>query len=217
VPIAGGHSIYDKEIKYGLSVTGIADTEKVHLNNTPREGDKLILTKPLGVGIVLAAERAGMDSAGSIDDVTRSMERLNKYAALNMTDYDIGACTDITGFGLLGHLAEMTAGKFSVELYTEDIPYFSAARSYAEDFLLTAAGQQNRNYVADRADLNDVPFWLQEILFDPQTSGGLLLSVKADEADVLVKKIRLGDTKAAIIGSVKKRRDKSDKEIVFNI
>jgi selenide,water dikinase len=212
VPIAGGHSIYDKEIKYGLSVTGIADTEKIHLNNTPREGDKLILTKPLGVGIVLAADRAGMDSLKAVDDVIRSMVRLNKYTDLCMSGHDIGACTDITGFGLLGHLVEMTAGKFSAELFTEDIPYFAAARSYADEYLLTAAGQRNRNHVADKVELSNVPFWLQELLFDPQTSGGLLLTIRADEADELVKKIRAGDANAAIIGTVKKR---INKEIVF--
>ena len=203
VPIAGGHSIYDKEIKYGLSVTGVADTDKIYRNNTPRVGDKLILTKPLGVGIVLAAERAGMASAGSVDEVIRSMERLNKSAAKCMSEYDVSACTDITGFGLLGHLLEMTANRVSVELYYDSIPYFESARMYAEEFLLTAAGQRNRNFVRDRIDISNLPFWLQELVFDPQTSGGLLIAVKSEQAEKLLGEILVNNPQAAIIGTIR--------------
>ena len=205
VSIAGCHSIYDKEIKYGLSVTGIADSDRIYRNNTPRVGDKIILTKPLGVGIVLAAERAGLASKSSADEVIGSMERLNKYAALAMSGYDIGACTDVTGFGLLVHLFEMTAGRVSVELYCDNIPYFKSARSYAEDYLLTAAGQRNRNFAAGKVDVSDLSFWLQELLFDPQTSGGLLIAVSAEQADELLARICNNDSHAAIIGCVKER------------
>ena len=203
VSIAGGHSIYDKEIKYGLSVTGVAGSDKIFRNNTPRIGDKVILTKPLGVGIILAAERAGLAGKSSVDEVTGSMEKLNKYAAEAMLGFDISACTDVTGFGLLVHLLEMTAGQVSVELFTDEIPFFESARGFAEEFLVTAAGQRNRNSAQDKVDVTGLSFWLQELLFDPQTSGGLLFAVRAEQADELLARIRESDSKAAIIGCVR--------------
>ena len=212
VAIAGGHSIYDRQVKYGLSVTGIAPTDMIFRNNTPRVGDKLILTKPLGVGIILAAERAKHADKDSLDEAIGSMERLNKYAAQCLSGYDVSACTDITGFGLLVHLLEMSAGLVSVELFSDNIPFFKSARLFAEEFLLTAGGQRNRSFVADRVDVNGIPFWLQEIVFDPQTSGGLLVAVNSEHADLLLEDIRVNDPRAAIIGSVIER---GNNEICF--
>jgi len=212
VSVAGGHSIYDKEIKYGLCVTGIAETDGIYRNNTPRKSDKLILTKPLGTGIILAAQRAGAARQTEVAEAVSGMERLNKYAAEKLARYDIGACTDVTGFGLLIHLLEMTAENVTAEVYCADLPFFPAAREYAEEYLLTAAGQRNRNFAGSRADTDGLPFWMQELLFDPQTSGGLLIAVDPGQAEALLEDIRRDDPLAAIIGCIGRRREK---EIIF--
>lgn len=210
--LGGGHSIYDKEPKYGLAVTGLVDNDKVIRNDTLRTGDKLILTKPLGVGIIMAAARADCASPEAQAKAVASMERLNRYAAEKMAGRDISACTDITGFGLLAHLDEMTAGRVSIKVYADALPVIPEAVDYANDFLLTAAGQRNRNHLGERVDVDALPFATQELLFDPQTSGGLLIAVAADEADALVAAIQQDDPAAAIIGEVV---PKAGKETIF--
>jgi len=207
VPLAGGHSIYDKEIKYGLAVTGVAETDRIYRNNTPRPGDMLILTKPLGVGIIMAAHRAGEASAQAVGEAVASMERLNKYACEKLSAFDISACTDVTGFGFIVHLLEMTAGKVSAEIFTGELPGISFARDYAKEFLLTAAGQRNRVFAGSRADTGRLPFWMQEILFDPQTSGGLLIAVSAPQAETLLGLIRADDPRAAVVGEFGRLKD----------
>lgn len=201
--IAGGHSIYDKEPKYGLAVTGVAPNGSFIRNDKPSVGHKLILTKPLGVGIVMAASRGGMADEASVAAAISSMERLNMTASEKMmSGYDVSACTDITGFGLLAHILEMTADRVSVRLSIDNLPIIPQARSYADEYLLTAAGQRNRNHVRDRVNVDKLPFALQELLFDPQTSGGLLISVARDEAESLLFAIRGGDPFASIVGEV---------------
>lgn len=200
--LSGGHSIYDKEPKYGLAVTGLIDMDKIIRNNTPRVTDKLILTKPLGVGIIMAALRGGVARASDVKKATDSMERLNKYAAEKMAGHDISACTDITGFGLLAHTIEMASDTVSVVLHPDNLPYFKEAHAYAEEFLLTAAGQRNRNHVGDKANTEPVPFAIQELLFDPQTSGGLLIAVHKDTAQDLLAAIQADDPAARIIGEI---------------
>ena len=210
--LAGGHSIYDKEIKYGLCVTGIADLNRFYRNDTPRIGDKLILTKPLGVGIITAAERDGAADVADVKEVVASMERLNKYAAEKLVSFDIGACTDITGFGLIVHTLEMTAGNAAAEIYCDGIPYFGNVKHYIDEDYLTGGGQRNRDFAGKRADTSALPFWTQELLFDPQTSGGLLIAVNHEQADELISEIRRDDPCAAIIGCV---RPYEGSEIVF--
>lgn len=207
--LSGGHSIYDKEPKYGLAVTGIADTDKIIRNNTPRVSDKLILTKPLGVGIIMAAHRGKMAATEAVQKATDSMERLNKYAAEKMTGYSVHACTDVTGFGLLAHALEMAGDNVSVLLYPEELPYFEEAYAYAGEFLITAAGQRNRNHMAGRTNVETLPFAVQELLFDPQTSGGLLISVAPREAEELLADIRMDDPRAKIIGEIVKKEKES--------
>lgn len=213
VPLAGGHSIYDHEIKYGLSVTGQAHPNQLLRNNAPKAGDCLILTKPLGVGIVLAAARAQMATQEHISAATASMERLNRYAAEIAANFEIHACTDITGFGLLGHLCEMLGEEHGACLDCNALPLLPGALQYAEEYCLTAAGQRNRQHIesllSEKA-LQGVTFPIQELLFDPQTSGGLLLSVKGDEAAVLLEKLRQTEPNAAIIGRVLERNSKDD-------
>ena len=210
--VAGGHSIYGTEIKYGLSVTGVADTDRIYRNNTPRSGDKLILTKPLGVGIIMLAERSGEADKTAVEEATASMERLNKYAAEKLAQFDIGACTDVTGFGLIVHALEMTAGNMSAEIYCDSLPYFSSAKAYAEDEWITGGGQRNRKFAGNRVDVSALPLWIQELMFDPKTSGGLLIAVNPEQADDLLRAIQQDDPRAMIIGGIKPR---GSDEIVF--
>ena len=203
--LCGGHSIYDKEIKYGLAVTGKVHPGKILRNNTCETGDKLILTKPLGVGIVMAANRGKAASIEAVEQAVYSMERLNKYAAEKMVGRKVHACTDITGFGLLAHSLEMAGTTHTICLSTGEIPYIKAAYEYAAEYLLTAAGQRNRNHMKNMADITNVEFPMQELLFDPQTSGGLLLSVAKEDADHLLEQIKEVEPEAAIIGRVENR------------
>jgi len=228
--LCGGHSIYDKEPKYGLAVTGVVDNGKILRNNTPELGHKLILTKPLGTGLIMAALRGGIADAGDDDDAgagadadadaggggyvggdaggdvggvaaaVRSMERLNRYAAEKASGYRVSACTDITGFGFLGHTIEMVADRASMVIYKDEVPYFEEAYRYAGEYLMTAAGQRNRNHLSSKVDVSGLPFALQELLFDPQTSGGLLLCVAPEHAGDLLAAIKDGDPAATIIG-----------------
>ena len=205
--LAGGHSIYDKEPKYGLAVTGIVENNKLLRNNTPNPGDSLILTKPLGTGLILAALRGGAADENAVADAVASMERLNKYAAEKFTNFDISACTDITGFGLLAHALEMASDKVSILLFPQNIPYFPQAYGYAEEFLITAAGQRNRNHLDGKANVDTLPFPLQELIFDPQTSGGLLLSLASNQAETLLSQIQKDDPAANIIGKIVDRKN----------
>ena len=208
--LAGGHSIYDKEPKYGMAVTGVVENDKILRNNTPVTGYKLILTKPLGVGIIMAANREGDASAEATEKAVASMERLNKYAAEKMPGFGISACTDVTGFGLLAHCLEMAADKASIALYPDEIPYFEEAYRYAGDGYVTGGGQRNRAHLADRADLSRLTAALQELLFDPQTSGGLLICADPVHTADLLAAIKAGDPGARVIGEIVKR----EKEVI---
>jgi selenide,water dikinase len=207
--LCGGHSIYDKEPKYGLSVTGKVNPKKILRNNSCKPCDKLILTKPLGVGIIMAAARVEMASEEAVEKAVYSMERLNKYAAEKMKDYSVHACTDITGFGLLAHLSEMADKNYTIELEVKALPYFQEAYEYAGEYLLTAAGQRNRNHMKGLADVDALDFPVQELLFDPQTSGGLVISVAAEDAEQLLEAIRQVEPAAAIIGEVLERGEEA--------
>jgi len=203
--LGGGHSIYDREPKYGLAVTGIALTRHIVRNNTPLPGHKVILTKPLGVGIIMAANRGGAASPDAVQEAVSTMERLNKRASEHAEDFSISACTDVTGFGLLAHALEMLSGGACMRIFPDSLPILPEAAGYAAEYLLTAAGQRNRNYVGTNADLAALSFATQEILCDPQTSGGLLMAADPDEADALLASIREDDPMAAIIGEITER------------
>ncbi|AYA99016.1 selenide, water dikinase SelD [Lachnoanaerobaculum umeaense] len=205
--LAGGHSIDDVDVKYGLSVTGIVNPGKIYSNNTGRTKDKLILTKKLGVGIICTAARIGETDEKTLNEAIDSMKTLNKYACEISKKYDIHACTDITGFGFLGHLLEMMDDNKSCEIFANQIPVFEEAKSLADEFLITAGGQRNRNHVGDNVEFNDISFAMEEILFDPQTSGGLLLAVSFDEAESLLEELRCAGLPAAIVGEIKEREN----------
>lgn len=207
-PIAGGHSIYDHEVKYGLSVTGIVPTARILRNDTPRPGDRLILTKKLGTGIILAARRAGMAEAAAYQEALEIMQRLNRDAARAMREVDVSAATDVTGFGLLGHAREMAGERATLLLDPERLPLQPMALPYAREYLTTAAGQRNRNHLAGAVDVSALPLAMQEILLDPQTSGGLLMAVARDQAQGLLERIQQTDPDARIIGAVQNRGDR---------
>ncbi|HHY25292.1 MAG TPA: selenide, water dikinase SelD [Desulfitobacterium dehalogenans] len=204
--LCGGHSIYDREPKYGLAVTGWLNPQKIWKNNTPKPGDRLILTKPLGVGIVMAALRGEMAEAEAVEAALASMQRLNKYAAEKARDFPIHACTDITGFGLLAHAREMAGESATIVLYPSELPFITQAYTYAKEYLLTAAGQRNRNFMVGAVEFGDTSFPLQELMLDPQTSGGLLLSVPGDCAQEVLRAIQEIEPKAALIGEVVTRQ-----------
>ncbi|SHI10939.1 selenide, water dikinase SelD [Clostridium intestinale] len=205
--VSGGHSINDPEPKYGLSVTGVVHPSKILPNNNCKIGDKLILTKPLGVGIITTAHRVGEASEEAYNKAIKSMETLNKYAADKMKKYKVNACTDVTGFGFLGHLNEMIKDEYSIKINGNTIPYIKEAYDYAKEFLITAGGQRNRRHLKDKVLFKDIEFPLEEILFDPQTSGGLLISLSSDEADDLLKELQELDLKSEIVGEVIEKQD----------
>lgn len=212
--LAGGHSINDSDVKYGLSVTGVVHPDRIYPNNGGKTGDKLILTKKLGVGIICTANRVQEASAEAMEAAIASMTTLNKYAAMICRNYDIHACTDVTGFSFLGHLHEMMDGALSCHINGNQVPVFPEALDYADEFLLTAAGQRNRNHVQDYVKFENVPFAMEEVLYDPQTSGGLLVAVDATQAEALEQELREAGLPATIVGEI---TEKSDVEITVTM
>ena len=204
---AGGHSIADSDVKYGLSVMGIVHPDHIYANNTPQTGDCLVLTKRLGVGILCTANRVGEASAEAMEAAIASMTTLNKYAAQCCRAYEVHACTDVTGFSFLGHLHEMMDGAHSCRIEAGAVPVFSEALRHADEFLLTAAGQRNRNHTGPFVRFENVPFAMEEVLFDPQTSGGLLVALPKEQAAVLVEDLRRGGAPAAVVGEVTDSED----------
>ena len=209
--LAGGHSIVDESVKYGLSVTGIVHPDRILANNSCQAGEVLILTKKLGVGLICTANRMGEASEADMEEAIRSMTTLNKYAAEVLYQHTVHACTDVTGFSFLGHLHEMLDGRWSAVIESKDIPYMEGAYHAAEEFYLTAAAQRNRNHVQEFVDFGDVSFAMEEILFDPQTSGGLLAAVDANEAEAIIRELQAIGLPARIVGQV---TDKMEKEII---
>lgn len=208
--LAGGHSIADDGVKYGLSVTGVVDPGRIYANNTGQPGDMLVLTKKLGVGIICTAARIGEASETALDEAIASMTTLNRTAAEIAAGYRVHACTDVTGFSFLGHLHEMMDGRLSCEVFADKVPVMEDALKYADEFYLTAAAQKNRNHTGPFVRFEDVSFAMEEVLFDPQTSGGLLLAVAPEDAEAMVGEMRNAGLPAAVAGMIK---DKTDIEI----
>jgi len=205
VVLVGGHSVEDPELKYGLSVTGVIHPDRVIMNNGARVGDKLILTKPLGTGIISTALKGGEASGQAVARSVSSMATLNRKASELMLTVDVHACTDVTGFGLLGHTCEMIEGTdVGMVIHPEAVPYFPEAKEYAEMGMVPGGTTRNRDFRIKMVEIDkNVSKVMVDILFDPQTSGGLLMSVPAPEAEPLLKKMRReGIKEAAIIGEV---------------
>ena len=205
VVLVGGHTVEDSELKYGLSVTGFIHPDRILIKKNLRTGDRLILTKPVGTGIVSTAIKAGLADPAVTDKVTRNMAALNRDAALTMEGFAVHACTDITGFGFLGHLAEMVvdSGR-GVRIAAANVPIYPEALEWAAMGLIPAGAYNNRNFRGAFVDFApSVPQRLQDLLFDPQTSGGLLIAVAGSEAERLVSALKArGMECAAIVGEV---------------
>ena len=205
VVLVGGHSVEDNELKYGLSVTGVIHPDRVIMNQGAKAGDKLILTKPLGTGIISTALKNGKASDKAVAKSVSSMSALNKKASELMLTVDVHACTDITGFGLLGHACEMIEGTdVGMIIHSDAVPYFTEAKEYAEIGMVPGGTARNRDFRIKMVDIDkNISKVMVEILFDPQTSGGLLMSVPAADAEPLLKRMRQeGIKEAAIIGEV---------------
>jgi selenide,water dikinase len=205
VVLIGGHSIEDAELKYGLSVTGFIHPDRVLAKKNLRAGDKLVLTKPLGTGIINTAIKGGLASEAIAALVTEQMAALNRAAAETMAAFDVSACTDVTGFGLLGHLSEMVNGSgLGVRIFVERVPILAETLDFAAMGLVPAGAHRNREFRQPMVSFAPgIDAVTQDVLFDPQTSGGLLISVAGTQSEQLVTALRQAGVKAAVaIGEV---------------
>lgn len=182
--VAGGHSIYDKEPKYGMAVTGFVDPRKILTNAGAKPGDILFYTKPLGIGVLTSAMKAGMVKKETAELAEKTMMTLNRAARDQMVQFPVHACTDVTGFGMLGHGLEMAQGS-NTELWfrTDCFVFLPEAEDMARMGLLPAGMYRNRHFAEAMVDPGETEVWLQDLLFDPQTSGGLLIAVDPSAAD----------------------------------
>lgn len=205
VILLGGHTVDDPELKYGIAVTGIINPAKVVHNNTARPGDKLILTKPLGTGIIATAIKNGTATKAATERIVRSMTTLNRAASEAMMEVGVHACKDVTGFGLLGHAAEMIEGaSVGITIDSAAVPTFPETKEYAEKGNLAGGLHRNREFRKNMVAIDpSVPQYLQDIFYDPQTSGGLLIAVSKTKAPRLLSKLHArGVKEAAVIGEV---------------
>jgi selenide,water dikinase len=207
--LVGGHSVEDNEIKYGLSVTGVVHPDKVLLNRGARAGDKLVLTKPLGTGIISTAIKAGEATDEQMKQVINAMTSLNKKASeMIIAAGDIHACTDITGFGLLGHACEMIeGGDVGLRINSAAVPVFEGVRRLLETGFVPGGLYRNKDFRIKQVEKEQTcPDWLFDLFFDPQTAGGLFFSMPGDKAKSLVEKMRAsGIADAAVVGEVVKK------------
>jgi len=207
--IVGGHTIETPEMLYGLSVTGFVNPKKIYYNNTPREGDVVILTKPLGMGILTTALKADMLDDEVVKKIVLILSTLNHKASVVMKKYDVSACTDVTGFGLLGHSLEMVSEKFSIEFFSKEIPVLEESYEMADMGIIPAGTYNNKSYLDDKVEFkahlrDDI------LLFDAQTSGGLLMAVSEKDSLKLLDELKNeGYEYSAAIAQITKKRDKS--------
>ena len=209
VVVVGGHSIIDNELKYGMAVTGIIHPDRVIRNVGVRAGDALVLTKPLGTGIITTALKKRKAAPKSVRAAVASMVALNNTASQVMRRFDVHACSDVTGYGLLGHSLEMASGtRVTIVLESAKLPILDDARRLAEMGYLTGGCKRNRDYLHDKIAIDRrVDKGLVEVAFDPQTSGGLLIALPQKEAPALVKELRSEGIRAAtIVGHAVSRR-----------
>ena len=202
--LIGGHTVVDNEPKYGLSVTGIAHPKKIITNDGGQEGDLLFLTKHLGTGILNTAVKGGFVTESDIDYCVKEMATLNKDAAFAMTEVGVKGGTDITGFGFLGHLSELTrASQVSAEIWSEALPYWPKAGELAAEEICPGGLYRNMEFLKNDVYFReDVPEWLRLIMFDPQTSGGLLMAVPKSNAAKLEGLLELAQVEYAIVGKL---------------
>ncbi len=205
--LCGGHTIKDKEPKYGLSVTGFVHPDKIKANSSAKAGHVLILTKPIGTGILTTAAKADLLMEDTKKALLKNMITLNKEACEKMLKYDVSSVTDVTGFGLLGHTLEMAKGSnVTIILASKNVPLLPETLDLARDGIVPAGAYGNREYASCSISFNkDVPLEIQDILFDPQTSGGLLIAMDKEDAEKYIKDFPDGK----IIGEVIPKHGKS--------
>ena len=210
--IIGGHTLQDSEIKYGLSVTGIIHPDRIVTNAGARAGDALVLTKPLGTGLIISAIKADKVLEEHINLATRSMVLLNKTASEAMLEVGVSACTDITGFGLMGHAYELAeASKVTLSFFAGRIPIFDGCERYVKMGLMPGVSKLSKKYLKNAIRINPkVREELVDVLFDAQTSGGLLISVPKGKAEILCTKLKeRGALTFDVVGEVHQREDVS--------
>ena len=201
--ITGGHSILDPEPKYGLAVTGFVHPDKVLTNSGAKPGDVLLFTKPIGIGILTTAAKAELAEEATIKRATELMTTLNKSARDAMVKYRVHACTDVTGFGLLGHTCEMAQGSdVQITLRTKDMDLIPESLEFARMGLLPEGMYRNRQFAERYVDPGDIELAVQDMLYDPQTSGGLLIAVHPDDAEALFKELKACVPSAQCFGTV---------------
>lgn len=201
--VCGGHSIYDREPKYGMAVTGLVHPDRILTNAGARVGDALIYTKPLGIGILTTAAKAGLVGRVASDEVEALMMTLSRPARDAMVGYRVHACTDVTGFGVMGHMLEMAQGSdAAVELEAAAFELLDGAREFAAMGIVPAGAYRNRRHAAAQADLSGVPLDMADVLFDPQTSGGLMIAVDAEDAPALLAELAPVVPAARLVGRV---------------
>ena len=207
--LVGGHTVDDKEPKYGLSVSGLVHPDKVLANSSAKKGDVLILTKPVGTGIVNTGIKADMVQKSTEEEAVKIMSHLNKYAAMAFDDIAVNAATDITGFGFLGHAMEMAKGSdLTIEIDSSKVPVMSEAEDLAKMGIIPAGMYKNRNYIQKDVKAEGVKEHIMDILYDPQTSGGLLISVPQEHAQEIAQKmLQSGSLAASIVGKVVDKQD----------
>ncbi len=209
--LVGGHSVSDDEPKYGLSVTGFVHPEKVKANNTAKPGDLLVLTKPLGIGIITTAIKGELAGENARDKAILSMSTLNIHGknAIDATE-NVHSVTDITGFGLLGHSLEMAEGSgVTIKIYGSSVPYIEEAKEYSQMGLIPEGAYNNRKFIGDKVRIDEsVPEYLRDILYDPQTSGGLLISVARDNVEELLEGLSSSPVEYGVIGEVIQKEEK---------
>ena len=205
--IVGGHSIEDDEPKYGLAVTGIVHPQRIVTSVGARPGDVLVLTKPLGTGILATALKGEILNEGDMDTALRGMAALNAAAARVMVEIGVHACTDITGFGLIGHALEMAvASGVGLAIHGSDPPIYPRTLEMAEMGMVPGGSHRNRLfYLPQVDDMDSVRPEIRDILFDPQTSGGLLMAIASEKLPDLTKKLQQAGAGAFAVGTVEKQ------------
>ena len=201
IALVGGHSVRNDEVRFGVAVTGIIHPDKVIVKSGARENDLLILTKPLGIGILNTALKAGMLPMDVRDRAVVQMSALNDKASQAMINVGVHACTDITGFGLLGHLAEIAeASGLSAEVYSQAVPTIPEAREFVHMGLIPEGMYANWEFRAPMVDAESIDEDTMAILYDPQTSGGLLIVVAPEKDEVMMAELKQSGVEAAVIG-----------------
>jgi selenide, water dikinase len=197
--VVGGHSIIDEEIKYGMAITGVIHPDKILRNVGIQEGDALILTKALGTGIIATALKKGKASKESIDEAVASMTMLNAAASAVIRKYPVHACSDVTGYAILGHALEMASGSgVTLVVESQKLPLLGGAAHLAEKGYVTGGCKQNRDYLKDKITVEkSIREGIVEVAFDPQTSGGLLVALAKRHADKLIDELQAAGVKAA--------------------